>query len=284
MDKAQQENGTQAIQRSLAVLNCFSREKEDLSLTEISKLVQIPYSTAARITSILEKESFLIRDKHTKRFSLGLRVYILGYFAKENDFLRKIVHPYLVKLRDEFGETALIYIREGNSRICYEKIPAFHNFKFSPTVGSKYVLWAGAGGRAFLAYAAPEEQEELIKSAIQLTSFTTVDKKELMAELYDMCRTGYIYCVNQYQDGFSSIAGPVIDSNNNVLCTIAVTGPTARFHEETVSGLKKRIPEYCIEISQAIGWKRDFSCPDIIFRSPSLENIIANMAGDNYIR
>lgn len=104
-----------------------------------------------------------------------------------------------------------------------------------------------------------------------------MDRQELMAELYDMCRTGYSYCINQYQDGFASIAGPVIDSNNNVLCTIAVTGPTARFQEDTVAGLKKRIPEYCIEISQAIGWKRDLSNQDIIFRSPSLENIIANM-------
>ena len=121
MSDKQSETGTQAIQRALAILNCFTRGIDDLSLTEISKLVQIPYSTASRIAGILEQESFLIRDKNTKRFSLGRRVYSLGYCAKQNDFLRKVIYPYLVRLRDEFGETALIYIREGDYRICFER-------------------------------------------------------------------------------------------------------------------------------------------------------------------
>ena len=114
---AKQENGTQAIERALSILNCFSRATDDLSLTEISKIVGIPYSTASRITGILEKESFLYRDKHSKRFSLGRRVYSLGYCAKQNDFILKVLYPYLVNLRDEFGETALVYVREGDYRI-----------------------------------------------------------------------------------------------------------------------------------------------------------------------
>lgn len=32
---AKQENGTQAIERALSILNCFSRATDDLSLTEI---------------------------------------------------------------------------------------------------------------------------------------------------------------------------------------------------------------------------------------------------------
>ncbi len=270
MNEKQPETGTQAIQRALAMLNCFTRGTDDLSLTEISKLVQIPYSTASRIAGILEQESFLSRDKNTKRYSLGRRVYGLGYCAKQNDFLRKVIYPYLVKLRDEFGETAIIYIRDGNYRICFEKAPAFHNFKFSPTVGSKYVVWAGAGGRGFLAFATPEEQETFIRDARNLTSFTTTDKDKLKQELYSLCKNGYAYCVNEYQEGFSSIAGPVIDGGNNILCTIAVTGPSARFTEPVVAGLKKRIPEYCAEISSTFGWNKDSSDAGFLFKSPSI--------------
>lgn len=277
MDEKQLESGTQAIQRALAILNCFTRGIEDLSLTEISRLVKIPYSTASRIAGILEQESFLIRDKNTKRFSLGRRVYSLGYCAKQNDFLRKVIYPYLVKLRDEFGETALIYIREGNYRVCFEKVAAFHSFKFSPTIGSKYVLWAGAGGRGFLAYAAPDEQDTFLKDTKNLTTFTTTDRAKIMKELYGLCKNGYSYCVNEYQEGFSSIAGPIVDSGNNILCTIAVTGPSSRFTEPVVAGLKNKIPQYCVEISSTFGWYRDGG-EEFLFPSPSLEHIISNMA------
>ena len=60
-----QENGTQAIERALSILNCFTRGIEDLSLTEISKLVDIPYSTASWFGGILERDSFLYWDVHS---------------------------------------------------------------------------------------------------------------------------------------------------------------------------------------------------------------------------
>ncbi|GEM_PF-344704 len=273
------ENGTQSIERALSVLNCFTRGTEDLSLTEISKIVDIPYSTASRITGILEKESFLYRDKHSKRFSLGRKVYSLGYCAKQNDFILKVVHPYLESLRDQCGETALVYVREGDYRILLEKASAFHNFKFSPTVGSKYVIWAGAGGRGFLAFADPEERNRMISESRQLTPYTTTEKKKMMRDLYHTCKYGYCYCENEYQEGFSSIAGPVVDNTNSILCTIAVTGPTTRFKSDILEGLKKRIPEYCLEISKTFGWTENLSEPGIMFRSPSFDNIVSELDG-----
>ena len=277
---AKQENGTQAIERALSILNCFSRATDDLSLTEISKIVGIPYSTASRITGILEKESFLYRDKHSKRFSLGRRVYSLGYCAKQNDFILKVLYPYLVNLRDEFGETALVYVREGDYRILLEKVSAFHNFKFSPTVGSKYVMWAGAGGRGFLAFAHTEEQNSMISESRQLTPYTTTERKKMMRDLYFTCKYGYCYCENEYQEGFSSIAGPVLDNTNSILCTMAVTGPTARFKSDILEGLKQRIPEYCLEISKTFGWTENLTEPGLMFRSPSFKNIISELEED----
>lgn len=147
MQVKQAENGTQSIQRALSIMNCFARGIDSLSLMEISKLVDIPYSTASRIVGVLEQEAFLIRDKHTKRYSLGRRIYGLGYCAKQSDFLRKVTYPYLVRLRDEFGETSVIYIREGDYRVCLEKVSAFHSFKFSPlSVQSMSYGQALAGG------------------------------------------------------------------------------------------------------------------------------------------
>ena len=277
--KNDQENGTQSIERALSILNCFSRGTENLSLTEISKIVGIPYSTASRITGILEKESFLYRDKHSKRFSLGRRVYSLGYCAKQNDFILKVVHPYLESLRDQCGETALVYVREGDCRILLEKVSAFHNFKFSPTVGSKYVMWAGAGGRGFLAFADPEERDRMISESRQLTPYTTTERKKMMRDLYHTCKYGYCYCENEYQEGFSSIAGPVVDNTNSILCTIAVTGPTTRFKSDILEGLKKRIPEYCLEISKTFGWTENLTEPGIMFKSPSFDNIVSELGG-----
>jgi len=146
-------------------------------------------------------------------------------------------------------------------------------------VGSKYVIWAGAGGRGFLAFASPEEQNLIINESHQLTPYTKTKKEKIMKDLYFTCKYGYCFCVNEYQEGFSSIAGPVVDSNRSVLCTISVTGPTTRFTEKIIGGLKERIPQYCLEISQTFGWTENLTEPGIMFKSPSFDNIVSELDG-----
>ena len=103
----EKENGTQAIERALQVLKCFMGNRNNLSLTAVAKEVGIPVSTASRILGILSREAFVQRNEMTKRYSLGKNIYLLGYCEKQQDTLRKVLYPYLVKLRDEFGETRL---------------------------------------------------------------------------------------------------------------------------------------------------------------------------------
>jgi len=140
-------------------------------------------------------------------------------------------------------------------------------------------MWAGAGGRGFLAFADPEERDRMISESRQLTPYTTTERKKMMRDLYHTCKYGYCYCENEYQEGFSSIAGPVVDNTNSILCTIAVTGPTTRFKSDILEGLKQRIPEYCLEISKTFGWTENLTEPGIMFKSPSFENIVSELDG-----
>jgi DNA-binding IclR family transcriptional regulator len=111
-----QANGTKSIDKALKVLKCFIGSSEYLTMTRIANQLELPYSTTSRILSILEEEGFLQRDPLTKRYKLGKCAYLLGYYARLEDTLQKIVSPYLVKLKNEFEETSTMYIREGHIR------------------------------------------------------------------------------------------------------------------------------------------------------------------------
>lgn len=263
--RQEKENGTQAIERALEVLKCFMGDNNNLTLTAISKKVAIPVSTASRILGILSSKDFVQRNEMTKRYSLGKNIYLLGYCEKQQDTLRKVVYPYLVKLRDEFNETATMYVRDGTLRRLYEKVEPEKNFRFTPAIGSEYYLWAGAGAKTLLAFMQGDEREEILSQARALTPQTIIDKKILLEEILNVRKKGYASSFDEYSGGFTSLSGPVLNGKDQALCSIGVTGPSARFSPEIIEKLADRIKTYCMEISSCFGWPGPFPDSDWVF-------------------
>lgn len=261
----EKETGTQAIERALQVLKCFIGDKNNLSLTAVAKQVGIPVSTTSRILGILSREAFVQRNEMTKRYSLGKNIYLLGYCEKQQDTLRRVVYPYLLKLRDEFNETATMYIRDGRVRRLYEKVEPEKNFRFTPAVGSEYHLWAGAGAKALLAFMTERERDEILSELRPLTPQTILEPEALREEILNVRKRGYACSFDEYSGGFTSLAGPVVNEKDEVLCTIGVTGPSVRFSPEIVERLGERIKAYCLELSSSFGWGGPFPGSDWVF-------------------
>lgn len=260
-----QANGTKSIDKALKVLKCFIGSSEYLTMTGIANQLELPYSTTSRILSILEEEGFLQRDSLTKRYKLGKCAYLLGYYARLEDTLQKIVNPYLVKLKKEFEETSTMYIREGHIRRLYAKAEPEKYFRFAPSVGAEYYLWAGAGAKSFLAFMSEPEREKIISEAERLTPKTILDRNALSEEIVLVRKRGYALSLDEYSEGFSSIAGPVVNDKDEALCTIAVTGPSTRFSEDRRSEIGERIKEYCVELSRLFGWPGPFDGEEWVF-------------------
>ena len=196
---------------------------------------------------------------------LGKCAYLLGYYVKLEDTLQKIVYPYLVKLKNEFEETATMYIREGPIRRLYAKVEPEKNFRVVPSVGAEYYLWAGAGAKSFLAFMSGPEQDKLISEAERLIPKTILDRKTLDEAIMLVRKRGYALSLDEYSEGFSSIAGPVVNDRDEALCTIAVTGPSTRFSEDKLSEIGERIKEYCVELSRLFGWPGPFDGEKWVF-------------------
>lgn len=68
------EYNVRAVERALAILDCFSIEHTSFSLMEISKEIQLSASTTLRLLSTLEKRNYLYRNPDNSRYYLGARV------------------------------------------------------------------------------------------------------------------------------------------------------------------------------------------------------------------
>lgn len=65
----------ESIDRALAILQLFLQEERPLSITEISKTMQLHKSTVSRTMDTLEGRGFVRKQADTGKYWLGLQVY-----------------------------------------------------------------------------------------------------------------------------------------------------------------------------------------------------------------
>ena len=63
-------HGVEAVDKALNILNCFTRPRQELSLTEIANVTNNYKSTALRLCESLEKFNFLKKEIN-KKYKLG---------------------------------------------------------------------------------------------------------------------------------------------------------------------------------------------------------------------
>lgn len=226
-------------------------------MTEISRELGIPLSTASRLAKALEETGFLQRDQDTRFFTPGFSCYLLGSIAKKTGGLRTMALPYMEQLRERFNETVNLYIREGDSRICYEQVESSFNLKRSAKLGDRFPLWAGASGRCFLAFMPEQEVARHLSKAVSLTPNTIMDRAVVLEKNRMLRLRGYDLSVSEREQGVSSVAAPIFDASPQPVACMTLSGPTARFSDEMVAELITALKKTCLEISLKLGADRE---------------------------
>ncbi len=78
-----------AVERSLDILLCFTREEPIRSLGQIAESVHLSKPTAHRLLGTLEKRRFVIRDKVKGRYRLGVRFLSEDSQSHEDKMVRE---------------------------------------------------------------------------------------------------------------------------------------------------------------------------------------------------
>jgi len=247
------DNEFRSLKRAFSIMLCFDRNNLKLSLTDISKKISLPKSTASRFLNCLEKDGFLIRNEDNT-YTLGHTVYYLGVLAKESFDLRRAAYPVMQRLQAKYNETVSLYIMEADKRICYERIESTHRLRGVPKLESP--LWSGACGKAMLAFLPEESFLKVVASIQPLTANTIADRKELKNHLVEIRQNKVAFSFEETEEGISALASPIFDAHNNIIGSLSMAGPSVRFTRELISSAQNCVYNGAKEISLNSGCRQ----------------------------
>jgi DNA-binding IclR family transcriptional regulator len=145
------EPGVAAVNRALTILKAFEQSIDGMTLTELMHATGLYHSTILRLCESLEHFGYLKR-LDDGRYMLGPTPFFLGMLYQESFRLQDYVIPVLRELVRDTGETAALYVREGNERVCLHRLHHVRSVRMNLREGERVPLDKGAAGKVLLAF------------------------------------------------------------------------------------------------------------------------------------
>ncbi|AZG06639.1 IclR family transcriptional regulator [Pigmentiphaga sp. H8] len=140
--------GVTAVERAMAILDCFRLDADRLSLADFSARLPLHKTTIYRLLNSLVRTRYVVRHADG-RYSLGPRVLYLGRVCERSFRLADVVVPQLRELSRASGETASYYVASEGQRLCLFRIQPNEGMHDQLTAGSLLPFDGSATGQIF---------------------------------------------------------------------------------------------------------------------------------------
>ncbi len=186
-------SGVGVVDKAIALLAAVQGGAR--TLNELVEVTGLARPTAHRLAGALVAHGLVRRDDDL-HYLPGLRLIALGHAASQSLPLARVAQRPLEDLRDATGESAQLYVREGDHRVCVAVAESPHGLRTIVSLGAVLDLSRGSAGAI------------------------------LRAEPVALAR-GYAQSVGEREPGVASVSAPVWHGER-VVAAVSVSGPIDR--------------------------------------------------------
>lgn len=230
---------SQAIANALRVLELLQQSHEPLALTEVSRQVNVPKSSAFRILRTLEIEGYLQRLEG-ERFSI-----VPGAGFMQNHLLKQVgdaSRTWMKNLSQEFRETISLAFLFASHIEVIAVIDSPHRVSMGNMVGGLIPPHASSLGKCITAFQSDTRRDMLLRSfgLVRFTPGTIVEEITLNKELHLVRAQGYASDLEESTLGGCCISAPIFGKDGQAVAAISVSTPKMRFtnQERLIAAVK----------------------------------------------
>ena len=242
------------LERVGALLDVIN-ERESCALKELSEACGLAISTTSRLLESLSQIGFVERERDTKRYRIGPKLFRLVVTSKPRRDIVSVVHPVLEWLVKETGEDAGLAELQGTHAVIIDRVDGGHALKIIDVIGQPEPLHCGGFRKVLLAY----QDDAWIHSYVaglkfeKYTPRTITDSESLWREIRRIRKHGYATSSGERLADAGGIAAPVFDFTGNIRATIQIVAPITRLTPKNVQRYIEAVAEAGEQASALLG-------------------------------
>ncbi|WP_225851524.1 IclR family transcriptional regulator [Xanthomonas sontii] len=215
----------QSLAKGFRVLEAFSSEHEELSLSQIAALARLDPGTTFRMLNTLVELGYVHRVPESRRFRLTLKVLDLGFHAIARRDLRSVVRPLLRTLVSDVNEAASFAVLQGPDVLYIERVRAgITRLGVDIRIGTTVPSTRTAIGLAMLAHLAPAEVTRV--TGVDVQGAQTPEIATIRRTFDSIRRDRYVILESMLTEGLRVLAVPVLDADDYPLGAATLIAPS----------------------------------------------------------
>lgn len=232
----------QVLERAMNLLAAFDENHQEMGVTELADQVGLHKATVHRILRTLEEGGFIQQNGDNGKYHLGWQLIPLGTLALEHFDLRRLASDLMEKLLEEHQETVDMAIHESGEMYYIEVLESPQPVKIAARPGRGLPIHCTATGKAFLAFAEPEEVDKILSGKLKRYTPQTIVDPDLIREEFETIRSnGYATSREEFEAGITAVAAPIYNRKGKVEAVIAIPGPSYRIPVERMTVLGEAV-------------------------------------------
>ncbi len=237
-------NGTQefvaSLERGLRVLQSFSREHAQMTLSEVAALNGLSAATVRRSLHTLEGLGYVGRNG--RRFLLRPKVLSLtaGYLGAIN--AEVVLQPFVQEVVNEVGGSSSVTVLDDLDIVYLAHASQGRAIRLTAGAGARYPAYATAMGRVLLAFQPKEIVDGYFARAHlrKLTEHTETNVAALRRLLKTVQEKRMAAIEDELDYGLVSVALPIVGASGQVVAAANCSDVSNRFDKESI--IDRRLP------------------------------------------
>ncbi len=239
--------------KACEVIELIGNSPDGLMLKQIYQPLEIPRTTALRITQTLLDAGFLAENEKSA-LVLGTALVQIGVKALDNLDIRGFARPILKRLASETGESCHLAVLNAERSMLVEVADSPHPVRIAARPGTLVELHCSSTGKVFLAFQIPEPAKFI--QTLELsphTPNTDTTQKAVLASIERTRKLGYAIDEEEFVPGVRCIAAPVRNAFGKTVAAVGITASTSTFTKPKIRTMAEKLNHAVSEISANMG-------------------------------
>lgn len=252
-----EENHSNAIERTLSILELVTASQKGLSNADLSRRLNIPKSSASYILRVLEKRGYLSREE-SGRYRIGLKLVSLTSGALTHLDFREIAKPVMSEFikKSRLPEVHLAVLDNGRA-VYVEKIEAQNSFiKMDIWVGHHLPIHTTAIGKVLVAYLPENDVFKIFETRgmEKKTRKSITSPHKFLQELEKVRKYGYAVDDEENAENVRCVAAPIYDSNGKIIAAIGTSTIINQLDKALLPKIIEMVKDSAERVSKSLGF------------------------------
>lgn len=245
------------------IFSFLSTQAEGASLATISKTLDLPRSTAARLVDSLCFYHYLEFIPSRNAFILGPRMIDLAKTIQHQMDIVAIASPFLWKVRNALDESVKLNVVQEDKVLVKFVAESASDFRIHVSEGTLTPLYCGAANKVLLTFSPSDLQKKILDSPKEhFTATTLTEREQLSTAMNKIRQTGFGYDNTEYVDGICAVGVPVFSVSQDIAGALSIAFIDTPLNQTKNRARLELLMDAAQNITERLGGNYPYTLPD----------------------